>query len=100
MKRTLTITFDGDWESGLRQAARRAGEGGYQGEHLGFATPGLLFGKLTERRWELVRVRQRDGVAGVRELARRVGRSIYRDTQCAGRSRCQIGGESPLRGKG
>lgn len=78
MKRTLTITIDDDWQSDLRRAAKRAAEGGYQGERLGFATPGLFFGKLTERRWELVRVLQRDGVAGVRELARRVERDVRR----------------------
>lgn len=78
MKRTLTITIDDDWESDLRQAAKQAAKGGYQGERLGFATPALFFGKLTERRWELVRALQKDGIAGVRELSRRVDRDVRR----------------------
>ena len=54
-KRTLTIRLMPDWKSGLRAAARKAQAKSYQGEELAFETPAVFFGKLTERRWELVR---------------------------------------------
>ncbi len=78
MNRTLTITINPDWEANLKEAARRSMQGGYQGEYLNFASPSLFFGKLTEKRWELVQALQNEGVAGVRELARRVGRDVRR----------------------
>ena len=57
-KRTLTIRLTPDWKSGLRAAARKAQAKTYQGEELAFETPAVFFGKLTERRWELVRTLQ------------------------------------------
>ena len=78
MNKTLTITIKPDWEKNLREAAKHSTRGGYQGEYLNFASPSLFFGKLTENRWELVQALQKDGAAGVRELAQRVGRDVRR----------------------
>lgn len=82
MKRTLTITLQPDWADALRQSAAKASVGlagrGYQGETLNFESPGAFFGRLTERRWALVRALQDDGPCGVRELARRVARGVRR----------------------
>jgi len=77
-KRTLTIRLMPDWRSGLRAAARKAQAKSYQGEELGFETPAVFFGKLTERRWELIRMLQGKGVLSIRELARRVERDVKR----------------------
>ena len=77
--RTLTITVDPDWQNALRTAARQAfGATDYQGETLNFETPGAFFGKLTERRWALLRRLQGAGEMSVRELARHVGRDVRR----------------------
>ena len=77
-KRTLTIRLTPDWKSGLRAAARKAQAKTYRGEELAFETPAMFFGKLTERRWELVRTLQGKGAMSIRELARRVGRDVKR----------------------
>ena len=77
-KRTLTIRLTPDWRSGLRAAARKAQAKSYQGEELAFETPAVFFGKLTERRWELVRMLQGKGTMSIRELARRVERDVKR----------------------
>lgn len=77
-KRTLTIRLMPDWKSGLRAASRRSQAKTYQGEELAFETPAVFFGKLTERRWELVRLLQGQGVLSIRELARRVERDVKR----------------------
>ncbi len=78
MSRTLTITINDDWENDLRQAAKQSMQGGYQGEQLNFTSPSLFFGKLTEKRWDLVQALQKGGTVGVRELARRVKRDVRR----------------------
>ncbi|CAD5366410.1 conserved hypothetical protein [Rubrivivax sp. A210] len=77
-ERTLTITLQPDWQAALRAAGRRAQAASYQGEVLNFESAGAFFGRLTERRWELVRVLQGQGELAVRELARRVGRDVKR----------------------
>ena len=78
-ERTLTITVDADWQGALRSAARGAfGATTYQGETLSFETPGAFFGKLTHRRWDLLRLLQGAGELPVRELARRAGRDVKR----------------------
>lgn len=51
MKRTLTIRLQQDWKAALRTAGRKAAAKTYQGEELAFETPGVFFGRLTERRW-------------------------------------------------
>lgn len=74
-ERRLTITMQTDWKSAL-QAAVMADT--YQGETLNFQTPEMFFGRLTERRWALIRALLGAGAISVRELARRVGRGIKR----------------------
>ncbi|MBV8503494.1 MAG: hypothetical protein JO006_17475 [Paucibacter sp.] len=76
--RMLTITLQPDWKAALRQAGRRATKSSYQGEVLNFESPGAFFGRMTERRWAIVRALQGQGVVGVRELARRVQRDVKR----------------------
>jgi predicted transcriptional regulator len=77
-KRTLTITMTPDWSAALRVAGKRARSRGYQGEVLNFESAGSFFGKLTERRLELVHSLQGQGPMPVRELARRVARDVRR----------------------
>lgn len=77
--RSLTISLQPDWKSALRQAAKRFAAETYQGETLNFETPGSFFGRLTERRWDIVHALQADGgEVGIRELARRSGRDPSR----------------------
>ena len=77
--RKLTITLRSDWKSALRAGAAKASAAAYQGETLNFETPAAFFGRLTERRWEIVRELQAAGTkVGVRELARRLGRDVKR----------------------
>lgn len=76
--RTLTITLLPDWRTALRQAGKKALATRYQGETLNFETPGVFFGRLTERRWALVTALLGQGTLAVRELARRVGRDVKR----------------------
>ena len=77
-KRTLTITMQPDWRSALRATARRAEATSYQGETLNFEDPAAFFGRLTERRWGLVRALLGAGEIPLRELARRVARDVRR----------------------
>lgn len=77
-KRTLTIRLQADWRAALRQAGAKAKARSYRGEVLNFESPAAFFGKLTERRWELVRALQGQGPLAVRELARRVDRDVKR----------------------
>jgi predicted transcriptional regulator len=77
-KRTLTITLQPDWRTALRTAGRRARAATYQGEVLNFESPGQVFSRLSEKRWEIVRALQGQGELAVRELARRVGRDVKR----------------------
>jgi predicted transcriptional regulator len=77
--RNLTITLQPDWKAAIRQAGKRAHASTYQGETLNFETPGVFFGKLTERRWGIIHALQVDGgEVGVRELARRLNRDPSR----------------------
>ena len=82
MVRKLTITIESDWKTALRNAATEATDGlrarRYQGEVLNFESPGAFFSHLTERRWALVTRLMGEGVVGVRELARRLGRDVKR----------------------
>lgn len=43
---------------------------------ISFATPGLLWRVLTEKRWELFKVRCGAGPVSIREAARRAGRDV------------------------
>jgi len=80
--RRLTVTLNSDWKAALRTAGRRAAtgleKGLYQGEFLNFETPEQFFGRLSERRWALIRLMQGGGAMSVRELARRAGRDVKR----------------------
>jgi predicted transcriptional regulator len=76
--RTLTITLQPDWKTALRQAAQRASASSYQGEVLNFESPAAFFGRLTERRWAIVRALQGQGELALRELARRMERDVKR----------------------
>ena len=78
MSRRLTITLQSDWKAGLRAVAQTAKAGGYQGELLNFESLGQFLGRLTERRWEIIRIAQGKGLLSVRELARLVGRDVKR----------------------
>jgi len=77
-KRTLTIRLQQDWKAGLRAAGRKVRSKTYQGEELAFETPAAFFGRLTERRWELVRTMQGRGAMSMRRIAGLVGRDLKR----------------------
>lgn len=77
-KRTLTVTLQPDWKAALRQTGRSASARTYQGEVLNFESPGVFFGRMTERRWAIVRALQGQGEIALRELARRVERDVKR----------------------
>lgn len=81
-RRTLKITLSAEWQDQLRSAGKRIAAalatGRYQGEHLNFASPAVLFGKLSDNRWQLVRLLQREGPLGVRQLARLAERDVRR----------------------
>ena len=76
--RHLTITLQPDWKGALRAMAKAAQADEYQGEVLNFESPGHFFGRLSEKRWEIVRAAQGKGELSVRELARSVGRDVKR----------------------
>jgi predicted transcriptional regulator len=76
--RNLTVTLDYDWAGALRSAGKRAAAETYQGETLNFESPADFFGRLTERRWEIVRLLQGKGELSVRELSRRLQRDVKR----------------------
>jgi predicted transcriptional regulator len=76
--RNLTITLESDWAGALRAAGKRATATTYQGETLNFESPADFFGRLSERRWKIVRLLQGRGDVPVRELARLLGRDVKR----------------------
>lgn len=79
MERTLKITIGGDWKAELARAMTAGfAADHYLGETLNFESPAAFFGRLSERRWEIVRTLQGAGPLAVRELARRVGRDVKR----------------------
>ena len=78
-RRTLTIRLEPDWRAGIRSAMRKGFKAKtYQGETLAFARPEDFFGRLTEKRWSLVRALQGQGPLAIREIARRVARDVKR----------------------
>ena len=77
-ERSLTITLQPDWKGALRAIAKVAQADSYQGEVLNFESPAHFFGRLTEKRWDIVRAAQGKGEMSVRELARVVGRDVKR----------------------
>lgn len=79
MERTLKITIGGDWKAELTRAMKAGfAADHYLGETLNFESAAAFFGRLTERRWDIVRALQGAGPLAVRELARRVGRDVKR----------------------
>jgi len=80
MNRTLTITIDPDWRQQLRDAGALAeagiASGQYQGEYLNFATPALLWSRITESRWEIVSSLLGQGEVSEEELALRLKRDL------------------------
>ena len=76
--RNLTITLESDWAGALRAAGKRATATTYQGETLNFESPADFFGRLSERRWKIVRLLQGRGDVPVRKLARLLGRDVKR----------------------
>ena len=82
--RHLTISLNSDWKSALRAAGTAAKASSYEGETLNFESASAFFGKLTERRWDMIHALQSDGGdVGIRELARRLGRDPSRIHQDA-----------------
>ena len=78
-RRRLTIKLTTDWREDIRAALRTGfGAKSYQGETLSFETPATFFGKLTEKRWEIVRSLQGQGPLSIREVSRRVKRDFKR----------------------
>lgn len=79
MERTLTITVRADGWTTLRELARAGfAAQSYVGEYLNFETAAQFFGRLTARRWDIVRSLQGSGPLSVREVARRVDRDVKR----------------------
>ena len=81
-ERYLNITCNPDWQEVLRETGRKIEIGvathTYQGETLNFGTPETYFTRLTDHRWQLIRLLQGAGAMPVRELARRAGRDVKR----------------------
>lgn len=77
-ERRLTITMQPDWRGALRAAGKSVKANTYQGEFLNFESPGQFFGRLTEKRWAVVRACHGKGELSVRELARGLGRDVKR----------------------
>ena len=77
-ERTLTITLQPDWRAALRQAGVVPRHGTTKAKVLNFESAGAFFGRMTERRWDLVRALQGQGEISLRELARRVERDVKR----------------------
>jgi predicted transcriptional regulator len=82
MNRVLTITLESDWKKNLRQSREKINQaldgGGYQGEFLNFESASVFFGKMTERRWDIIHELQSRKSTGIRELSRIIGRDVRR----------------------
>ncbi len=61
-----------------RAAGGKARSRTYRGEELSFETSAAFFGRLAERRWELVRMMQGKGALSMRGIAGLVGRDLKR----------------------
>ena len=71
-----TVTLQVSRLEEVKRRARDAFKGKKQGSRISFATPELLFGLLTAKRWELIRALAGAGPVTIREAARRVGRDV------------------------
>ncbi len=71
-----TVTLQVAKLADVKRRARDAFKGKKQGSYISFATPELLFGLLTAKRWELIRALTGAGPVTIREAARRVDRDV------------------------
>ncbi|HEY0105120.1 MAG TPA: hypothetical protein VGB91_03480 [Rhizomicrobium sp.] len=72
--RTVTLGIGGAQAATKRAVS--AFRGRRQGARISFATPELLFGVLTTKRWEIIRAMTGAGPLSIRETARLVGRDV------------------------
>jgi len=70
------VTLDVSTRESTTRRALDAFKGRPQGARISFATPELLFGILTAKRWELIRAMTGAGPLAIREAARRVKRDV------------------------
>ena len=63
-------------ENSMRRFKHVGETGECQGEFISFDSPETLFKQLTTKRWELVRLLQREGALSIRGLARKLGRDV------------------------
>jgi len=77
-KRRLTVKIDSDLRGNLRRLAERAKAETYQGETLAFESAAAFFGKLSEKRWNLVCAMQGKGAMSIRAIAALVERDVKR----------------------
>ncbi len=75
-ERYLTITLQPDWKGALRALGQAAKADTYQGDVLNFESPAHFFGKLSEKRWEIVRAAQ-DLLAPTKETSRITNGGCY-----------------------
>jgi predicted transcriptional regulator len=71
-----TVTLDVSTRDAVTRRTLDAFKGRTQGARISFATPELLFGILTAKRWELIRAMTGAGPLAIREAARRVNRDV------------------------
>lgn len=69
----------------VKRRAHDAFKGGKQGARISFASPELLFGIMTVKRWELVRAMAGAGPLTIRGAARRVRRDVKAVMMCTRR---------------
>jgi predicted transcriptional regulator len=71
-----TVTLQVSTLDEIKRRARDAFKGKKLGAYISFATPELLFGLLTAKRWEIIRTLSGAGPVSIREAARRVKRDV------------------------
>ena len=71
-----TVTLQVSTLEEVKRRARDAFKAKKQGSHISFATPELLFRRLTAKRWQLIRALTGAGAVTIREAARRVNRDV------------------------
>lgn len=74
-RRIVTVGVESIEEVKARQHAALA-EGRFDGSHITFVTPELLWRTLTEKRWALIKMMAGQGPMAIREAARRLGRDV------------------------
>lgn len=71
-----TVTLDIADRKVVSRRALEAFRGRRQGARVSFASPEVLFGVLTVKRWDIVRALTGVGPVSIREAARRVRRDV------------------------